>query len=92
MVKNICMKTAQPYRLLVSDEMNVVAFVCKGLSKLCCQNTASAESWIANDTYIHIEIILKKTLKNTANKNNIAFLNYTQITISFTQMFHHLYK
>jgi hypothetical protein len=73
MIKNIGVETTEPHGLLVSDKMYIVTLISKRLSQLCCQNTTSTESWIANDTYIHIEFILNRTLKNTAKKEVFLF-------------------
>ena len=86
MIKNVCMKSIQAYGLLVSNEMYVVAFICQGLAKFCSQYSASAVSRIANNSYIHNEIILILFFDIQFKKetNNFKFCaNYNFFYVSY---------
>jgi hypothetical protein len=54
-IKNIGMKTSQTNRLLISNKMYVVIFICEGLAEFCCQYTTTSEGRVANDGYVHID-------------------------------------
>ena len=52
-VKYIGNKTIQPYRLLVSDKMHMMAFLRKRLAEFCSQYSRAAKSGITNNSNSH---------------------------------------
>ena len=53
MIKNIGIEHIQSHRLLVSNKMNLVAFIGKSLTQFCGQHTTSTKGGITNNPYSH---------------------------------------
>src|SRR5690606_15050430 len=58
MIKYVGMEAAQPYRLLVSDKMYIMAVFCQCFSQFCSQHTTTTKSGIANNSYIHCMLFM----------------------------------
>ncbi len=52
-VKNIGNKSIQPYRLLVSNKMHLVAFLRNAFPNSVANTPLTAKSWITNNSYSH---------------------------------------
>ena len=52
-IEDISIELVEPYRLLISNEVDLVAFVSQGLSKFCGQHTTAAKGGVTDDAYTH---------------------------------------
>ena len=59
MVKDILMKTLQPHRLAVGDEVHLVALTCQRHAQFCGDHTTTSIRGITNDTYFHAKFFLR---------------------------------
>src|SRR5664279_4956622 len=60
MIEYICVVFSEPHRLLVSNEMYLVAFICECFSKFRGKNATSSEGRITNNSNPHVLILLNE--------------------------------
>jgi hypothetical protein len=53
-VKNVGIKSAEPNRLTVGYEVNLMSFIGKRNTQFGSHYAASTKSWVTNDSYSHI--------------------------------------
>src|SRR5579864_5163103 len=60
MIENICVVFSKSYRLLVCNEMYLVAFIRERFSEFCGKDTASAKCRITNNSNPHVLNLLNE--------------------------------